>query len=92
MVIPAGHALINEVFLRVFEVARQAGRTGRTCCDGRRAGCLPQIDPRKSKVTELRFFGGFSAEEAVEVLKVSSQSVMCNWKTAKAWLRVELTH
>jgi RNA polymerase sigma factor (TIGR02999 family) len=51
---------------------------------------LARIDPRKSKVIELRFFGGLSVEETAEVLKISPQSVMRDWKLAKAWLMREL--
>jgi RNA polymerase sigma factor (TIGR02999 family) len=45
-----------------------------------------QIDPRKARVVELRFFGGLSVEETAEVLEVSPQTVMRDWKLAKAWL------
>jgi RNA polymerase sigma-70 factor, ECF subfamily len=51
---------------------------------------LAQIDPRKAKVIELRFFGGLSIEETAEVLKISPQSVLRNWKMARAWLLSEL--
>jgi RNA polymerase sigma factor (TIGR02999 family) len=51
---------------------------------------LAQIDPRKAKVVELRFFGGLSVEETAEVLKISPQSVMRDWKMARAWLMTEL--
>jgi RNA polymerase sigma-70 factor, ECF subfamily len=47
---------------------------------------LAQIDSRKAKVVELRFFGGLSVEETAEVLNISAQSVMCDWKMARAWL------
>src|SRR5665811_767474 len=51
---------------------------------------LAEIDPRKAKVIELRFFGGLSVEETAEVLKISPQSVMRDWKMARAWLLNEL--
>ena len=51
---------------------------------------LAQVDPRKAKVVEFRFFGGLSVEETAEVLAVSPQSVMRDWKMARAWLRAEL--
>ena len=51
---------------------------------------LAQIDPRKAKVIELRFFGGLSVEETAEVLKISPQSVMRDWKMARAWLMAEI--
>src|SRR6516165_6963870 len=47
---------------------------------------LAAIDPRQSQVVELRFFGGLSVEETAEVLKVSPETVMRDWKLAKAWL------
>jgi RNA polymerase sigma-70 factor (ECF subfamily) len=47
---------------------------------------LAAIDARKSQVVELRFFGGLSVEETAEVLKISSETVMRDWKFAKAWL------
>ena len=52
---------------------------------------LAAIDPRKSEVVELRFFGGLSVEEVAEVLKVSPETVMRDWKFAKSWLRRELS-
>jgi len=51
---------------------------------------LAKMDPRKARVVELRFFGGLSVEETAEVLKLSPQSVMRDWKLAKAWLAREL--
>ena len=51
---------------------------------------LARIDPRKARVIELRFFGGLSVEESAEVLKISPQSVMRDWKLAKAWLTREV--
>jgi RNA polymerase sigma-70 factor, ECF subfamily len=51
---------------------------------------LAQIDPRKARVIELRFFGGLSVEETAGVLKISPQSVMRDWKLAKAWLHREM--
>jgi RNA polymerase sigma factor (TIGR02999 family) len=53
---------------------------------------LAQIDPRKAKVIELRFFGGLSVEETAEVLRISPQSVMRDWKMARAWLMAEVAH
>jgi RNA polymerase sigma factor (TIGR02999 family) len=51
---------------------------------------LAEFDPRKARVIELRFFGGLSVEETAEVLKLSPQSIMRDWKLAKAWLTREL--
>lgn len=51
---------------------------------------LVAIDPRKSQVVELRFFGGLSAEESAEVLKVSPDTVLRDWKLSKVWLLREM--
>jgi RNA polymerase sigma-70 factor, ECF subfamily len=52
---------------------------------------LAAIDERKSKVVELRFFGGLSVEETAEVLKVSVETVVRDWRLAKVWLLRELS-
>jgi RNA polymerase sigma factor (sigma-70 family) len=52
--------------------------------------CLAAQDERKCRVVELRYFGGLSVEETAEVLKVSPETVMRDWKLAKAWLLREL--
>lgn len=51
---------------------------------------LAQMDPRRAQVIELRFFGGLTVEETAEVLSISPQSVMRDWKLARAWLTREL--
>lgn len=52
---------------------------------------LAAVDPRKSQVVELRFFGGLSVEETAEVLKVSPETVKRDWRFAKAWLHRALS-
>jgi RNA polymerase sigma-70 factor, ECF subfamily len=47
---------------------------------------LAAVDKRKSEVVELRFFGGMSVQETAEALKISPETVMRDWKLAKAWL------
>jgi len=47
---------------------------------------LEEVDPRKSRIVELRFFGGLSVEETAEVLKVSDRTVKREWRLAKEWL------
>jgi RNA polymerase sigma factor (TIGR02999 family) len=47
---------------------------------------LARIDPRKSRVVELRYFGGLSLDETAEVLEVSRMTVRRDWRAAKAWL------
>jgi RNA polymerase sigma-70 factor (ECF subfamily) len=51
---------------------------------------LAQIDPRKSRVVELRFFGGFTVEETGMALGISAETVYRDWQLAKSWLRREL--
>jgi RNA polymerase sigma factor (TIGR02999 family) len=51
---------------------------------------LGRIDPRRAKVVELRFFGGLSVEETATELRVSPQTVMRDWRLARAWLAREL--
>ena len=51
---------------------------------------LAEVDQRKSQVVELRFFGGLSVKEVAEVLKVSEETVMRDWRLAKVWLLREL--
>jgi RNA polymerase sigma factor (TIGR02999 family) len=51
---------------------------------------LEALDERKSKVVELRYFGGLSVEETAEVLKISPITVMRDWQFAKAWLAREM--
>jgi RNA polymerase sigma factor (TIGR02999 family) len=47
---------------------------------------LAAIDPRKSQVVELRYFGGLSMDEIAKVLQISEVTVRRDWSTAKAWL------
>jgi RNA polymerase sigma factor (sigma-70 family) len=51
---------------------------------------LANVDERKSRVIEMRFFGGLSVQETAEALHVSVETVMRDWKMAKAWLLREL--
>jgi RNA polymerase sigma-70 factor, ECF subfamily len=51
---------------------------------------MATIDPRKARVVEMRFFAGLSVEETAEVLKVSVDTVVRDWKLARAWLRAEM--
>jgi len=52
---------------------------------------LEKIDPRKSRIVEIRYFGGFSIEETAALLDVSTATVSRDWETAKAWLLRELS-
>jgi RNA polymerase sigma factor (TIGR02999 family) len=51
---------------------------------------LAKIDPRKARVVEMKFFGGLTVEETATELKVSADTVMRDWRLAKAWLSREL--
>jgi RNA polymerase sigma-70 factor, ECF subfamily len=52
---------------------------------------LAEIDPQKSKIVEMRYFGGLTMEEIAEVLGISAASVRRHWSMAKAWLRREVS-
>jgi RNA polymerase sigma factor (TIGR02999 family) len=52
---------------------------------------LARFDPRKSRVVELRYFGGLNIEETAEVLGVSADTVKRDWRMARAWLLAELS-
>jgi RNA polymerase sigma factor (TIGR02999 family) len=52
---------------------------------------LASVDERKSRVVELRFFGGLSVEETAEILKVSPDTVMRDWRLSKLWLLREMS-
>ena len=56
-------------------------------CEWRQA----KLDPRKSKLVELRFFGGLSVEETAAILKVSPFTVIRDWTFAKVWLHREMS-
>ena len=51
---------------------------------------LEKLDPRESRIVELRYFGGLTVEEVAEVLGVSSKTVTREWNTARAWLYGDL--
>jgi RNA polymerase sigma factor (TIGR02999 family) len=52
---------------------------------------LATLDPRKSQIVELRYFGGLSIEETAEVLGLSPTTVKREWRRAKAWLHRAIT-
>lgn len=51
---------------------------------------LTDLDPQKGQMVEMRFFGGLTVEEVAEVLKVSEETVIRDWRLAKVWLMREL--
>ena len=76
------------------DVRRSAGGHPRTGSGARALDdaleALAKFDERKSRVIELRFFGGLSVEETASVLNVSPDTVMRDWRLAKAWLEREM--
>ncbi len=74
------------------EEARDVGHTGEVdlfALDEALTG-LAAVDPRKSQVVELRFFGGLTVNETADVMHTSPDTVVRDWKFAKAWLMREL--
>ena len=55
-------------------------------------GKLTGIDERKSRIVELRFFGGLTVEEVADVLKLSPITIKREWRSARAWLQRELSN
>ena len=53
-------------------------------------GILSQVDPQRSQIVELRFFGGFTIEETAQFMRVSTPTVERGWRAARAWLQTEL--
>jgi RNA polymerase sigma factor (TIGR02999 family) len=70
--------------------APETDRALEVCALDEALDALARMDPRRAKVIELRFFGGLTVEETAEVLQISPQSVMRDWKLARAWLTREL--
>jgi RNA polymerase sigma-70 factor, ECF subfamily len=99
------HILLDRARRRI--AAKRGGSAERLSLDelpdlgGRRAtelialddalNALAANDARKARVVELRFFGGLSVEETAEVLAVSPETVMRDWKFARSWLHAELS-
>lgn len=52
---------------------------------------LERLDPRQSRIVELRFFGGLTTEETSEVLGISTATVEREWRSARAWLHAQLS-
>jgi len=67
------------------------GRAGELIALDDALNALVEIDPRKERVVELRFFGGLSVEETAAVLGISQETVMRDWKFARVWLQAELS-
>jgi RNA polymerase sigma-70 factor, ECF subfamily len=83
-----GGRAVNVTFDESLPVAAEPGMDLVALDDALKA--LAMVDERKSRVIELRFFGGLSVEETATVLGVSPETIMRDWKLAKAWLMREL--
>lgn len=81
----APHAELEEALI----VSREATASLLALDDALHA--LAALDPRKVQVVELRYFGGLSVKESAEVLKVSEETVLRDWRLAKMWLLNELS-
>ena len=65
-------------------------RTADICALDDALTALTALDPRRAQIVELRFFGGLSVEETAQALAISPQTVMRDWKVARAWLAREV--
>ena len=65
--------------------------SAQVCALDEALNALARIDPRRAQVIELRFFGGMTVEETGQVLQISPQTVMRDWRLARAWLARELS-
>jgi RNA polymerase sigma-70 factor, ECF subfamily len=81
---PEPHVTLDEALV----VSSEPGQDVVALDDALQA--LAQFDERKSRVIELRFFGGMTVEETASALKVSPDTVMRDWRLAKAWLQREM--
>lgn len=70
--------------------AKRPDRATELCALDDALDALSRMDARRAQVIELRFFGGLTVEETADLLKVSRQTVMRDWKLARAWLAREL--
>lgn len=83
-----GGAAIHVTFDEALPVMQEPGRDLVALDDALET--LAQMDERKARVVEMRFFGGLSVEQSARALQVSVDTVMRDWKMAKAWLLREL--
>lgn len=63
--------------------------SAQVCALDEALNALAMIDPRRAQVIELRFFGGLTVEETGQVLQISPQMLMRDWRLARAWLARE---
>ena len=89
-----GHAARAEhsTAINLDDLPSQAATTSaQVCALDEALNALEQLDPRRAQVIELRFFGGLTVEETGRVLQISPQTVMRDWRLARAWLARELS-
>jgi RNA polymerase sigma factor (TIGR02999 family) len=84
-----GDGRMNEVALDSLP-APNTERAAELCALDDALTKLTQLDPRRAQVVELRYFGGMTVEETAEALSISAQTVMRDWKVARAWLTQQL--
>jgi RNA polymerase sigma factor (TIGR02999 family) len=80
----------SVVLVSLAEADNASDRTTGLAALDEALAALAELDPRKSQLVELRFFGGLTAEETAEVLGVSLRTVHREWDLARAWLFREL--
>jgi RNA polymerase sigma-70 factor (ECF subfamily) len=68
-----------------------AGRIEEVLAVDQILGRLEELDPRQSRIVELRFFAGLNVEEIAEVMEISTPTVKREWRSAKAWLHSQLS-
>jgi len=83
-----GRAAVHVTFDEGLPVMQEPGRDLVALDDALDA--LARVDERKARVVEMRFFGGLSVEQSARALSISVETVMRDWKLAKAWLLREL--
>ena len=83
-----GGGAVRVTLVDNLEISDEPGRDLIALDDALEA--LAKHDDRKSRVIEMRFFGGLTVKETAEALHVSPETVMRDWKLAKAWLLKEL--
>jgi RNA polymerase sigma-70 factor (ECF subfamily) len=81
----------GAVLVSLTEAGAEADRSADVVALDEALQSLAKFDDRKSRIVELRFFGGLNAEETAEVLGISSRTVHREWDLARAWLFRELT-
>ncbi|NOT60413.1 MAG: sigma-70 family RNA polymerase sigma factor, partial [Acidobacteria bacterium] len=83
------HVALDEALEKAGELAEERAAEMVALDDALQS--LAKFDERKSRVVELRYFGGLSIEETAEVLGISEPTVARDWTTAKAWLLREMS-